>query len=719
FNASIFSSHHSFTESEESANSSRERRISISSDKISLCSTIRRSSSESDISTVSINELKVSYHRSPSKVSPKKSPVKVDKMDPSNMTVDDIKKLMADHEKATREMMDWKKRAREAEEFNGTRFEDADATGGNQNVTQNTTFVGISPAQMNAIMTKQSESMAKMFEKYGPKSRPNFDNSPQESCIEIPQRHFNLNAAADEFEYHIPGSLSLIKIDPVVFRTNGDGSEGKGFNLQQILDNTRLKSWEGAEDHRVAEEFVVEFEKEMRPYVKNNKNYNILFSNKLEGVELVNFQNQMDLDAPWHENARKFIKEFSNNNVYTSDNTCLFKDKKNPNQSVTDFVTFWLKRMRWNPCAPSIWVAEMIVEKIKPFGYEFREVFKESKPEDSIENLIARITKMEQAGSRDIERRDISASSYYHQHMKSLIDKSSKKKNKSDNKSFSSSGSSGYQKPKINSNNSNNSNNNRTAQQNLLLKKFKPGQLFKKTINPKDPNSADMKKIASIEEVNLTENVEIYMLTDKEGNTDGRSIPSTDRKPTAKIISKKGDPIKKPTVPETPPVIKEKLYIMGGRIAYIGNRAALQFMKYVCFDTSKDEYILCQDSLTVPQINKILEEKTFDIPSTVDTALLSVGLQESVWTKKFDSSAFHHHLKKLVINLRDKHHFKKIIFMLTVPLRGREEDLEYWKTLQEVNSKLFYIGHKEEGCRFWNIFSFFVQRNELWPNEKK
>ncbi|CAG7819693.1 unnamed protein product, partial [Allacma fusca] len=600
---------------------------------------------------------------------------------------------------------------------------------------------GVSAKQLCDILAVNNstfaEEVAKQFSIYVPQPQQqggrggggggrNQDFVPQPTCLIIPKRNYNLAADSEELSFGIPGTRSLLKISPVVFSSVDNSNHNKA--TKTILQNARLKSWTAGKDHRCVEEFIVEFENEIRQLVKTNQEYNIGFDHFLDSPDLLNFKKQMKVDTPWHENAIKLIKMYSNVREHSNELKCFNESVKKPQQSAVDYATFWLRRLHWNSSVEAKYVSEVLLEDNK-IGMKYREIFKECSPTDSIEDLIEKITKLEFSGTS--KEKNIDASSYYHQVTKPMLDKEKKSYSNKDGSSSSksSSGSSSNKEPPKPSSNKPNP-----------FEKFKKGQLLK-YVSSKD-GKYQLKKIESIKEVENEPNAQIYIIDqnhqlvdyvkpkehepEPEGATKGRSSTFTRVKPTKKftlpnasIVNTKNAPIVPPVIPEIPKQ-KEPVYLFCDGILYIGSNVMFRFLRQ--YDKKPacnlENYKLVGDNLTAKKVNQLFDEHTFDIPPGVEHAIIHLGLQESIF-KKLDSSIFQMELEKLIMRLRDNYQLKHIVLALIAPTNFAVPTVEYWETLEEVNKTIYFTAGKQDKCLFWNAFSPFVKRNELIPNEKR
>ncbi|CAG7833232.1 unnamed protein product [Allacma fusca] len=338
-----------------------------------------------------------------------------------------------------------------------------------------------------------SENIAKQFAIHSRQSRGGGDGSrdfvPQPSCLTIPQRHFHLKAKNEQLVFPIEDCRSLLVISPVQFSSTDNTGSKK--NVKQICEGARVTKWKAGDDYRTVEEFLIEFENEIRQLVKTNQEYNLCLDYFLEHTDLINYKKALQIDEPWHLNAIKLVKQFSTIMNHQLDIEEFKKEVKNEHQSVVDFCTFWLRRMRWNTSVTPKWVAQVLTEKI---GKEYREIFKETEPTDTIEEIIEAITEMENSGTAN--KRSVNAKSYYNQVAKPLIDKV---------KSSSSSKSSSNSKSDSNSSKSNSSGENRSnapPKKENPFTKFDKGQILKRF----DRNGrAQFTKVASANEINFDE----------------------------------------------------------------------------------------------------------------------------------------------------------------------------------------------------------------------
>ena len=279
-----------------------------------------------------------------------------------------------------------------------------------------------------------------------------------------------------------------MKIDPVVFSSTDNTGSNK--SIKSICENARISPWKASHDYRTVEEFLIEFENEIRQLVRTNKEYNMAFSEFLQGTELFNFKKAMKSDDPWHQNAIKLVKQFSTIMTHQRDIREFMEDKKKPQQSVVDFATFWMRRMRWNTSVTAKWIAQVLLEKI---GDKYREIFKECMMTDTVEDIIQKIDEMENSGTANLKK--IDASMYYHQVAKPLMDqtkqstKTSTVPPSSKNDSY------------LNSNKPSGSNSKPETSKKPFAR-FDKGQLFRR--QDRD-GKAKFTKVSNINEVNLNE----------------------------------------------------------------------------------------------------------------------------------------------------------------------------------------------------------------------
>ncbi|XP_065215957.1 uncharacterized protein LOC135842430 [Planococcus citri] len=382
-----------------------------------------------------------------------------------------------------------KQRQKELEEINRKRLSllpGADEAGTSQNSNN------VSAAQLIDALEitneRMSESVAMQFAIHNKPNRSSAggrDFVPQPTCITIPQRNFNLNVKQEEFEIGIPGSRSLLIIDEVEFSSTDNSASNKSIKV--ICEGARVTPWKASDDHRTVEEFLIEFENEIRQLVRTNKEYNLALDFFLSHAELLNYKKAIKFDGPWHENAIKLVKQFSTINNQQRDIRNFEKDKKKPQQSVVDFSTFWLRRMRWNTSVTAKWIVQVLLTKIGP---EYREIFKECTASDTIEDIIEEIREMEDGGISN--KKDMDASIYYHQAVKPLISKMKKSGSSSSTNDDSRSSS---------SNRTSSSSDNRSKKFNPF-EKFDKGQIFKRTDRD---GKARFKAVGSVNEIDMKE----------------------------------------------------------------------------------------------------------------------------------------------------------------------------------------------------------------------
>ncbi|CAG7825957.1 unnamed protein product [Allacma fusca] len=127
---------------------------------------------------------------------------------------------------------------------------------------------------------------------------------------------------------------------------------------------------------------------------------------------------------------------------------------------------------------------------------------------------------------------------------------------------------------------------------------------------------------------------------------------------------------------------------------------------------------LCHNSISIKKILYALKKNEISVPSEIKHIMISVGVAESR-QHKFDSTEFHNDLKQVVRLFKEKFNVSNINLVLASPLFDRDNDLQYWKNLQEVNKYIFFVGKDVEYCSFFNLFSYFVQRKPLYKKEDK
>ena len=215
--------------------------------------------------------------------------------------------------------------------------------------------------------------------------------------------------------YHTP---SLLKISKPKFQKDDLVPESLSkFMSSSFGSPTLLEKWKGYKDYRTAEQFVIEFDKEVIPYCKNNITAVHAFLVNIDCPEVARFKNLIHRRDPIEHVLSEFIKFFANDSAFHSDISNFISESypAYENQAVADFVEYWLRRLDCNPYVRPGWCISTLIRKLpKKYSDDLRNL-----PEGcTIEDVIFIIRESELGDRKYFDQFKTGSSAFAEQKLK-------------------------------------------------------------------------------------------------------------------------------------------------------------------------------------------------------------------------------------------------------------------------------------------------------------